>query len=213
MWRAIRNLLPSAENMWKRKVLQEPSCQRCKRNVESIYHALVDCKAAKKIWNHGLLAVPPPNTHLQDVLSFFLEMTNNLRKSELELMVVYCWSVWHSRNKFIFKGQKMEPSLAAAKAESILAAYQRVRKQVPAPTTGAKVEKDQMWTPPPKNTFKINVDAAVSLRDQRAAFGVVIKESRSNTVAVGINQVQFKGNVSWAEAGAVQWGIKVTREA
>lgn len=104
MWRTIRNLLPLVENLRKRKVLQEPSCQRCKRNVESIYHALVDCKTAKKIWNHGSLAVPPPNTHLQDVLSFFLGMTNNLRKSELELMVVYCWSVWHSRNKFIFEG-------------------------------------------------------------------------------------------------------------
>lgn len=101
-------------------------------------------KRQKKNWNHGSLAVPPLNAHLQDVLSFFLEMTNNLRKSELELMVVYCWLVWHFRSKFIFEGQKMEPSLAAAKTESILAAYQRVRKQVPAPTTSAKAEKDQM---------------------------------------------------------------------
>ncbi|GAY37184.1 hypothetical protein CUMW_027090, partial [Citrus unshiu] len=33
--------------------------------------------------------------------------------------------------------------------------------------------------------------AVVSMRDQRAAFGVVIKDSRSNTVAAGINQVQL----------------------
>lgn len=72
---------------------------------------------------------------------------------------------------------------------------------------------DQKWTPPPENIFKINVDAVVSMRDQRAAFGVVIKDSRSNTVAAGINQVQLTGNVSWAEAEAVQWSIKVAREA
>lgn len=49
MWMAAKNLLPSAENLWKRKIVQEPICQRCKRSVESICHALLECKAAKKI--------------------------------------------------------------------------------------------------------------------------------------------------------------------
>lgn len=59
MWRAIKNLLPSAKNLWKRKVLQESICQRCNRNVESINHALLDCKVAKKIWIQGRRQSPP----------------------------------------------------------------------------------------------------------------------------------------------------------
>ena len=50
-------------------------------------------------------------------------MARSLRKPDLELSVVYCWIVWYSRNKFIFEGKKLEPDLAAAKAESVLEAY------------------------------------------------------------------------------------------
>lgn len=59
MWRAIKNLLPSAKNLWKRKVLQESICQRCNRNVESINHTLLDSKATKKIWIQGPRRSPP----------------------------------------------------------------------------------------------------------------------------------------------------------
>lgn len=67
MWRASKNLLPSAENLWKMKVLLEPICQRCNRSVETIYHALLDCKAAKKVWLQGPFIVPLPNTQMQDI--------------------------------------------------------------------------------------------------------------------------------------------------
>lgn len=45
-WRAAMNLLPTAENLWKRKVLQDPICPRCKIKAESVRHAVMDCKAA-----------------------------------------------------------------------------------------------------------------------------------------------------------------------
>lgn len=123
MWRAIKNLLPSAKNLWKRKVLQESICQRCNRNVESINHTLLDSKATKKIWIQGPQQSPPQYSNAGCSQLLPRNGKKNLRKSELELMVVYCWTVWYSRNKFIFEGQKLEPSLVAAKAESFLAAY------------------------------------------------------------------------------------------
>ena len=50
MWRATRNLLPTAQNLYKKKILSSPQCQRCRRTKESIYHALVSCKMSKKVW-------------------------------------------------------------------------------------------------------------------------------------------------------------------
>lgn len=43
--------------------------------------------------------------------------------------------------------------------------------------------------------------------------GVVIKDSRGKVVATRIKQAQHIGNVSLAEAEAVQWGMEVAREA
>lgn len=102
-------------------------------------------------------------------------------------MVAYYWVVWYSRNKFIFEGQKLEPNLVAAKAESILAAYQRVRKPVPAPPDTSRTGKKQKWMPLPENLFKVNVDAAISSKNQMVVYGAVIRNARGNTVAAGIN--------------------------
>lgn len=49
LWRTVRNLLTTADNLWKRKVMQEPICQMCKAKCEDIFHALMECKVARKI--------------------------------------------------------------------------------------------------------------------------------------------------------------------
>ena len=46
-----------------------------------------------------------------------------------------------------------------------------------------------------------------------AGMGAVIRDSKGKVVAAGINQAQHRGNVSLAEAEAVQWGMQVAREA
>lgn len=40
-WRAAKNILPTAENLWKKKVKQDPWCQRCGCKGENVFHALM----------------------------------------------------------------------------------------------------------------------------------------------------------------------------
>lgn len=51
MWRAIKNLVPTSENLWHKKIIADPICQMCKRQANSISYALFTCKMARKIWN------------------------------------------------------------------------------------------------------------------------------------------------------------------
>lgn len=90
MWRAAKNLLPFAENLWKRRILQDPICQRCKRNVETVSHALLACKAAKNIWRHAPLPMQSFNIQSGDMLSITQEIGNVLKKADMELMVAFC---------------------------------------------------------------------------------------------------------------------------
>ena len=50
MWRAAQNLMPTVDNLWKKKVVMDPVCQRCCCKSEDVFHGLVDCKAARKVW-------------------------------------------------------------------------------------------------------------------------------------------------------------------
>lgn len=46
MWRVIKNLLPMADNFWKRKIVHYPLYQRCGRGNKTTYRALFYCKAS-----------------------------------------------------------------------------------------------------------------------------------------------------------------------
>lgn len=50
MWRACKNLLPTKENLMKKKVIEEPLCPICKFEIESTFHVLWDCVAAQDVW-------------------------------------------------------------------------------------------------------------------------------------------------------------------
>ena len=135
-------------------------------------------------------------------------------KREVEFVVTVWKEIWHARNKFIFEGRKLSPVTLIAKAKATIEAYQRVHETEQINRRDG-VSKQKQWCPPPIGYYKVNVDAAVSNKDQMAGLGAVIKDSGGKIVAAGISQAHLRGNVSYteAEAEALQWGLKVTREA
>lgn len=50
MWRAAKNFLPTASNLWKKKIVLQPLCLRCGSKCEDVAHALMECKAARRVW-------------------------------------------------------------------------------------------------------------------------------------------------------------------
>lgn len=71
MWRAAQNLLPTAENLWKRKIVQQPWCQRCGKQGENVSHALLNCKASQKTWRITAFAEDTQAFVNKDLLSVF----------------------------------------------------------------------------------------------------------------------------------------------
>jgi ribosomal protein L37AE/L43A len=45
MWRACHNLLPTKDNLLRRKIVKEPHCPICGRVTETMYHAMWECPA------------------------------------------------------------------------------------------------------------------------------------------------------------------------
>ena len=85
-WRAAKNLLPLAENLWNKKVIQEPLCQMCKNGLEVVFHALVGCKVAKKIWKITRFEDDLKGSFEHDIISLLVRL--KLRRSKDEMN---CW--------------------------------------------------------------------------------------------------------------------------
>lgn len=107
-WRATKNLLPSAKNLWKRRIIQEPVCQVCKIGL-NVFHALVDFKAAKNIQKLTHLDNDIKGASRQDILSLLHGMNRMRSKADLELIVKNFWVTWNARNQLLFKGKKQIP--------------------------------------------------------------------------------------------------------
>lgn len=162
MWRAATNLLPSTENLWKRMVAQELVCQICNNGVESIFHALVNCKSARKVWRLTHFAEELREEAGEDLLSLLKGRLCSRRKVDIELLVAICCGIWSARNQFIFKLRKEDPQIVLAKAEAILKAYKRTHVPAPIHMDQQTWKAQQNWSPPPVGWFKLNVDAATN---------------------------------------------------
>lgn len=129
MWRAANNLLQTTYNMWKMTVVPAPICQKCKQGMETITHALIECKATQKIWQHSLLGgLETPSTPGWNVLDVLLNTLKKLSKGEAKLQIAYWWAMWYARIHFIFKGKKLDPLIQATKAEAAMKAIQKNQK-------------------------------------------------------------------------------------
>jgi hypothetical protein len=54
MWRACKNILPTKENLMKKKITEESLCPICMLEVETTFHALWDCLASRDVWGASL---------------------------------------------------------------------------------------------------------------------------------------------------------------
>ena len=76
----------------------------------------------------------------------------------------------------------------------------------------SKMEKPKQWKPPPESWCKVNVNAAIDNQSQKAGLGVVIRNDKGDVVAA-IKPSSFNGDVPFAEAQAIEWGMQVAKRA
>ena len=68
-------------------------------------------------------------------------------------------------------------------------------------------------SPPPPNWFKINVDAAINMEDHLVGLVIVIRDANKNFVAATVKNTKLHSGVTFAEAEAMNWGLRVAYDA
>ncbi|KAH9660157.1 reverse transcriptase domain-containing protein [Citrus sinensis] len=165
------------------------------RSVETISHALIECKAAG-----------------QDMLEVWFQMSKRLCKADLELLGATWWITWNARNRLLFKGEKINSNASAAKAQAIVEAYQRVKHGRSSQAANREDKKHHQWTPPPAGSFKINVDAATNVEAKTIGLRAVIRDDKGRVVAAAVKPSRLSWDVQFAEAEAVELGLQVAKE-
>lgn len=104
VWRAIRGILPTAENLVKKKVLVDSVCKICGEASESLDHCFRFCHVARQVWLLSPLGIRSTLTGVLTERDWLVNMVHVLINPRRR-----CFLFWHGTSgvaatSFCFKG-------------------------------------------------------------------------------------------------------------
>ena len=126
LWCACSNILPTRENLHRRRVQVDPRCQICCQQPETVGHLLWECPLARNVWAQCRGGIQKCQNDLCDFFHLFWLLEKKLSRSDLEKWAVTSWAIWNARNKFYFEKTQSHPSNILKGAIGYLQGYQQL---------------------------------------------------------------------------------------
>lgn len=140
-------MLPTKENLVRRKVLSDSCCDECKMEEETSGHLFWRCQRARDIWCMSDLFRESLVQHFGSFMDmlWYLVMVAQWGHSEVEKLIVVAWAIWSNRNECRNGGSKKSCQALLQGALEYLGEYQTclvVSGSLKQPAETVK------WTPP-----------------------------------------------------------------
>lgn len=126
-WRACSNILPTRDNLQRKKVRIEEWCGLCDHSSETASHILWECPFATKFWTlvRVKLQKSPASIKIYSCWSV-RGLFARLEKKDLEVWASVSWAIWNARNKFYFDKVQTPPRTIMENVVGLLDEYQRL---------------------------------------------------------------------------------------
>lgn len=90
LWRIVKNVLPTTNNLLSRRVQVLPTCSVYNAYNQSIIHALVECGFAKSCWIASHVGYVGQMSSFMEWLGIIFSRCN---KDDCELAAMICWRI------------------------------------------------------------------------------------------------------------------------
>ncbi|KAM1838383.1 hypothetical protein ACFX14_020050 [Malus domestica] len=208
-------------NLFRSRWSESPICPICAENDESTEHVLLLCQWATKVWSGNPLRLQinrSPITTLSDwlclVVSQFLDCKENFERF-LAQVTFSCWFIWKSRCEAVFNGISHSPFRTLRSIATVLGTFQKAsntQSLMATTSTGLSraMLRPSLWSPPPVNWIKLNVDACWMRDSLWGQVRVVVRDWNFGCIAVKCVQVHAS-KAMMAETLAVLEGCLLAR--
>jgi ribonuclease HI len=211
MWRACKNLLPTKDNLMRKRIIDEPLCPICMLEVETTFHAIWDCSASRDVWGASLRIFQKSTFPVSD---FFLVAETMLDKGGVETFRLFseiARRIWLRRNGWIYEGQFIHPNNIVQAAETAVHAYE-LATNAEEHKGAEQVERPVMWVKPDCDWAKVNVDAAIDKGSGRMGIGIILRDHDGNFLAAKSAMRMGLWDSAAAEALAAYLGVLFAQE-
>jgi hypothetical protein len=165
LWRAYNDILPTKEKLLQWKVVDEPGCPTCRREVETSCHAFWGCRAALAIWAEYGGRIQKCVLEDGSFLNIFESLSHRLEREEMEFVALITQKIWHRRNNIVFGRVVPPPSYLVKLAKETLADFRKAQSSPLSPQHEA-ISRETPWSKPDPGCVKLNWDAAVNQADK-----------------------------------------------
>lgn len=107
-WKAVHSILPTLQNLAKRRVVEVDMCGICKREVESVLHVLWSCPATSDVWAIAQFPVQKlPISFLDFSVLWFALSTTKLSVEDFQLVCFILRRI-QIRQNYVVHGKAFE---------------------------------------------------------------------------------------------------------
>ncbi|XP_012435428.1 uncharacterized protein LOC105762054 [Gossypium raimondii] len=187
-WRIGHDILPTYEKISTIRRDFNSDCPRCRRDKETLIHALKDCPRARMVLMHGGL-------------------NSNLLDGSLDFVTVL-WNIWNNKNNRVFRNLEEEAKVTWDRAAALSHDFCifNLLKEPSLPKPAVKEE----WRKPKQGTVKINFDAAV--KDRKTSFGIITRDHEGFVMGGRARVLNRNYNAEWAELYALEESINLAKD-
>ncbi|XP_023882197.1 uncharacterized protein LOC111994540 [Quercus suber] len=179
-WRACHNILPTKDNLVRRRVIEDSMYELCYQGSESGLHVLWECGVAKDVWAGSMGRLQKSVCGQMDFSHLFVILLNRLSREELETFMVQCWLIWNQRNSVLHGGKLQDPSRLIQRVADLLNEFNKAQEQL---HISSLIHPVQQWEPPMGLSYKVNVDAAMFADIKASGIGVVVRNEKAEVMA------------------------------
>ncbi|KAJ1426814.1 Reverse transcriptase zinc-binding domain [Sesbania bispinosa] len=169
LWLICHNSLSTKDTLSKHGLPIDVNCSFCGNEPENIFHCLQDYPRVRLVWNHaglGSLITNDQSINLGDWLSIGI-------KHGGALFLASFWSIWKSRNRFIFDNKSDTVMEISQEIQTLTEIIQRVFNSGHGTTTPTKTPRFISWESPEMDQVALNIDGSVT--DTTTGVGGIIR--------------------------------------
>lgn len=104
-WLLVHGRIQCKANLLRRNIVQDSTCDLCKREAETASHLIFHCDFSASFWS-ALGFSWPSDANVQDILQ--LSPPASLPNAHYDTFIALCcWQLWKRRNGIIFRQENM----------------------------------------------------------------------------------------------------------
>lgn len=153
-------------------------CPLCRVEVETIIHALRDCKMVREVWFNLSIARNDVTYFTSEVTSWMIKnakLDHSLHWNTIFLFAI--WILWQRRNLVIFQNQSTRPNIHL---KIIQRAQEFIHYGLKPSVETRQVLKPIRWERPNKGWVKLNTDGSSSGNLGPAGCGGILRDKNGD---------------------------------